>query len=499
MIETIQDILGGQDVRQNLSSLRQELKEEGARGLETLAAAMKENREKWLALLKDEDAKIRKNAALLIGDSGLPEFLDALYEAYERETQLFVKSSYLKALGNLDYSKYLESLKERVKKLAEKEFTPENNKHAAEELKALSELIIHAEGISRHRFTGLKDRTEVILTANRLHREVTAGLLEQKAGLSGNKVKLLPAGVRFETDSIDPIMSVRTFQELLFRVPGMKTCPADADAAAVSVSESGLLDFLEKCHDGGAPFYFRIEVRSKLPLDKKSRFAKKLSAGIERLTGRKLINSPSAYEAELRFIANKEGNFNVAVKLHTIQDDRFSYRGSIIAAGMKPVNAALLVELARPFMKKDAKVLDPFCGSGTLLIERQKAVPGNTAYGIDVLADAIEAARRNTEAAGQIIHYINRDFFDFTHDYLFDEIITDMPFALGQMTQEGVRSIHERFLDRARDFLTQDGALIVYTHNPEALNWMARRKGYTVIKQFLISEKDGTGLIILKP
>ena len=67
-------------------------------------------------------------------------------------------------------------------------------------------------------------------------------------------------------------------------------------------------------------------------------------------------------------------------------------------------------------MKEDAQVLDPFCGVGTMLIERHKAVRANTSYGIDILEEAVLKARENAEAAKQVIHFVNRDFFEFTHD-----------------------------------------------------------------------------------
>ena len=62
-----------------------------------------------------------------------------------------------------------------------------------------------------------------------------------------------------------------------------------------------------------------------------------------------------------------------------------------------------------------------------MLIERDRLVPAREMYGIDIFGEAIVKARENTQAAGTRVWYINRDFFDFTHDYKFDEIITDMP------------------------------------------------------------------------
>ena len=102
-----------------------------------------------------------------------------------------------------------------------------------------------------------------------------------------------------------------------------------------------------------------------------------MSAELERLTRRRLINSPSDYEIELRLIENKTGRLNVLVKYNTINDTRFAYRKESVAASIKPVNAALFVELAKDYMIPDAQVLDPFCGVGTMLIERQMKVKAN--------------------------------------------------------------------------------------------------------------------------
>jgi tRNA G10 N-methylase Trm11 len=96
-------------------------------------------------------------------------------------------------------------------------------------------------------------------------------------------------------------------------------------------------------------------------------------------------------------------------------------------------------------MKEGAQVLDPFCGAGTMLIERHKAVRAYTSYGVDIQEDAVRKARKNTEAAGMAAHYINRDFFQFRHDYLFDEVITDMPFQMGHVTEEEIYGLYLRF------------------------------------------------------
>ena len=185
------------------------------------------------------------------------------------------------------------------------------------------------------------------------------------------------------------------------------------------------------------------------------------------------------------------------IKLFTLKDERFSYRKEVIPTSIKAVNAALTVKLAQPYMKEGAQVLDPFCGVGTMLIERHKAVKAGTMYGLDILEEAIEKARENTAAAGQIIHYINRDFFDFKHEYLFDEIITNMPFKIGRKTEEEIENLYEAFFSSTKKVLKDDGIMILYSHNAGHVKKMAPANWFTVSETFEISLKEGTYVFVL--
>ena len=195
---------------------------------------------------------------------------------------------------------------------------------------------------------------------------------------------------------------------------------------------------------------------------------------------------------------NKDGRFNVMVKLFTLEDNRFDYRKEVVAASIRPVNAALLVQVAKEYMMEDARVLDPFCGVGTMLIERQKKINADTSYGLDIFEEAIEKARRNTEAAGQLIHYVNRDCFTFTHEYLFDEIFTNMPFAQGRKTPAEIYDIYVRFFETAGELVTPNGMIMLYTHDKAYVDKLALKEGYVVLKKCQINVKEDTWLYVLK-
>ena len=492
----LENIMNGIDVRQNLSQLRQEIKETNKKNeLLDLIDDDSELINGMKQLLDSEDAKTRKNAALLMGDLEIDEFCDSLFKGYQAEDQMFVKSAYLNALKSFNYFAYLSDFKNRLAELAETTLTVENKKHVEEEMRALTELIVEVEGITTHTFGGFNEDYDCILLTNRLHTNVTEAQLVE---ISGCEARSFNAGVEVKTNHLFDILPIRTYSELLFTIKGMKNCEMDAIKAAATISSSDLLNVLKKAHSGTTPFYFRVEIKSKIPLDKKSIFAKKFSSELERLSSRQLLNSPTNYEFEIRLIENKIGNFNVLVKFNTIKDERFDYRVENISSSIKPVNAALLVALAKDYMIDNARVLDPFCGVGTMLIERQKIVKANTSYGIDILSDAINKAKINTEAAGQIIHYINRDFFDFTHEYVFDEIFTNMPFRIGRKTEEEIYELYRKFFDKAKEFLTQDGTIIMYSHNRDYVSQLTKENRFTIVKEFEIMDKEETFLFIIK-
>ena len=76
-------------LRENLSLLKSEIKDPAEK--EKLLALVGDGA-LLLDLLKEEEPKVRKNAALLLGDLGLQQAVEPLWNAYEWEATLFVKS-----------------------------------------------------------------------------------------------------------------------------------------------------------------------------------------------------------------------------------------------------------------------------------------------------------------------------------------------------------------------------------------------------------------------
>lgn len=443
------------NVRENLSALRQFIKEQDKK--EKALKQVEKQEALYLSFLKDEDAKTRKNAALLLGNLMYQNALEDLYEAYTSESQMFVKASYLQAIGEIDAREKLPYLKRSLECLLNSNIEPENQKHVDEEIRALRKILIRTEGIQRHTPDIRQKKVKVILITNRTQRETIRRTID--CGLAA----LHPLGVQVETEELEKLLQLRTFREVVFPLPIKGFISNDPVEAANVIWKSDVISLLNDLHIEGGEYYFRIECKSAMDLQKRSTFTRKMAAELERVSKGQLINSTSDYEVELRLIANKEGMFFPCLRLLTIKDTRFDYRKNAIAASIHPSTAALIMELAKDYLKENAQIIDPFCGVGTMLIERNKKVPAREIYGIDLFGEAISYARENTDCAGMHVNYIHRDFMDFKHNYLFDEIVTNMP-QRGQRTKQEMDTFYHAFFEKAKTHLSNGAVIIMYTN-----------------------------------
>lgn len=482
-----------ENLRENLVELRKKIKDAAAK--EQLMLLIGDG-SLLLELLEEEDPKVRKNAAMILGEMEWTGAADALVTAYEREQILFVKSAYLKALAYLDITAYQEQFKTRMEELLSYTPAAEEKKHIDEEVRALGRLLEKAEENTEHTFTGLKNPHEMLLVTGHTRTDVTLKEIGELPADVRRKTAKHPLGVAVYTRDVRAMANLRTYRELLFPIR-LKQEAEQAEVLADEVWQSGIGDFLKECHKQGTPFRFRVEIRADMENDKRASFAKKFAIQLERVSARWLINSTGDYETEIRLIKKKDGSFAPFLKLYTIPMRRFSYRKNVVAASIHPSLAAMLVSLAKPYLKENAQILDPFCGVGTMLIERDIAQPAREKYGIDIFGPAIEGARENASLAGEKINFIHRDYFDFKHDYLFDEIITNMP-VRGKQSRSEMDALYASFFEKSKEILAPGGVMIFYSNEEGMVKKQLRlHTEYRLIQEFVISEKRHFSLYIV--
>ena len=167
--------------------------------------------------------------------------------------------------------------------------------------------------------------------------------------------------------------------------------------------------------------------------------------------------------------------------------------------GAAPYAELLVVKLkpAKPYLKENAQIIDPFCGVGTMLIERDIRVPAREKYGTDIFGEAIDGARENAALAGEQINFIHRDFFDFRHDYLFDEIVTNMP-VRGKMTREQLDRLYEKFFRKALTILEKEAVIVMYTGEIGFVKKQLRlHREFSLLEEYCMQSKTGCYLFII--
>lgn len=488
--EYYDQILAGNDVRANLIALRAELKEE--KNKRAFAYLLGGDFTALCGLLKDTDPKVRRNAARILGLLESEDVLPILLGAYEKEETLFVRADYLKAMEMMDCSTYTGYFETQLAKMRAVEYRPEEQKHASEEIRQLQSLILKNGKIRQHRFAGEQAEADVILVTNRCQREVTA------RQITTGKRSLLAGGVRVRGANLGEILKIRTYSELLFPLE-TRTLQQDAPEQIGALVYAAVLGLAESLYEGDDPYRFRIELKSRIAPEKKGNYIRKISDGLEKASEGRLINSVTDYELELRLLEKKDGTFVPMLKCCTIPDRRFTYRKQVVASSIAPVNAALTAELARPWLKEGAQILDPFCGVGTMLVERNWAVPAGAMYGIDIFGEAIEKARTNTAHCNRNLYYINKDFFEFEHEYLFDEVITDMPQVTAAKPKAEIRALYLDFFRKIPEFLKEEAVLVLYATEPQfAQAAMDLTTGFCLEKKFMINEKNNTSVLVIR-
>ncbi len=120
------------------------------------------------------------------------------------------------------------------------------------------------------------------------------------------------------------------------------------------------------------------------------------------------------------------------------QDRENQHRPFSSPVSIDPVQARLLVNLAE--VKPGEKVLDPFCGTGGILIEA--GLCGVAVYGTDIQSKMVEGSEENLEEYGVIAHDIREMSVEDAVEELdqdFEAVITDLPYGKASFKESDVK------------------------------------------------------------
>ncbi|MFT4313251.1 MAG: methyltransferase [Candidatus Woesearchaeota archaeon] len=223
------------------------------------------------------------------------------------------------------------------------------------------------------------------------------------------------------------------------------------------------------------------------------------------------VQNPSTH-VRIQYLQNK---LFICIDCHPKNLEKREYKIYTQPTTIRSSIAANMVLYARP--QKNDKILDPFCGCGTIPIEAgffcaqksprfyEKDLPilrikEFSAYtekffadidtqsknhemtqqiiGADILGKSVDATKKNAKIAGILSHLsIIRSDVDWI-DTKFEpksisKVITVPPFY-AEHNQKKLTKTYTQFFKRSHDFLTDDGKIYLLTNNPEFLSPIAQ-------------------------
>lgn len=457
MVEKIiSQIAAGEDVRGNISRLRRMLEEHPKdRGLCITEDAMG----LWERCLADEDPKARKNTASLYRDLA-PALMEeqraqaaaVLYRAYAQEATLFVRSFYLKALEAMDAELPVDELSRRLQELAETDSESVDVKHIREERRMLERLVGGGKA-APHRFLGCRRPRMVMLCCEPEGMSVLADSLRGESAQT-------PWGIRLMHRPGDRLEENRLYDKMLFQLRMRKGEVLTPQTMGEGIASSELLAFCREVFDGEERYTFRLTAACLPGETADVRWVKQSSFVIEEQTKGQMKNDRENPQIELYVFPRRDGGYMLYAGIPQVGQQRFSYRRHVEPTSMAPLAAARMAAMCRPYMKEHVRVLDPLCGVGTLLIERNKICAAVESCGVELFGRAVDGARENTAAAGLDIRYTNRDYFEYSSKRPFDEIITEFPRFLGENRGQA-DAFYRRFFSRTAEIAAADAWLFL--------------------------------------
>ena len=462
---------------QEILSLVRALKDDPVGALSALTAySKKQAAREWIdrllsdrspiyAIFKSPEPKARKNAARLLGALGNAGDTEALVLALKEETTRFVVPSLLLALGAVGSA----GAKAAIEAYSVPAAADESEiKHVGEISEAKKKALATFD-----RELPLPEQKKLDAPANILAVSPAgfAPILQKELSALGLPGEVIKDGVLVSTADLARLYRARCLQEAI--IPIAEGLPIDPSAIAAAAEQSLKRPYRIELHGyaGDRAAFIRTLSRA-------------LGGG----------DNPSHYLDELRIVCSARNLCSVWVKPCNVPDHRFDYRKQAISASIAPSTAACLVRYALPFVSADGsriRAFDPFCGSGTLLLELEKAVPGSALLGADISENALSAARINAQAARSGARFIKKDILRFEPKEAFDLVITNMPFGNRVGSHETNDPLYHGFIHLLPKLLSPGGAALLYTMEHRLLADCLKKEPALKIASELTTEAGG--------
>lgn len=434
-------------------------------------------------LITSEDAKTRKNTYITIGNSQNEKLKPFLISAIKTETTFFAIPSLILALGNFKNS--LEIINE-FKSNLNLDDCPEKIKTEIELtfFKAIDKQSEHNE-LS---FKGFNKNLNFLLTTQKNLKEC----LRTEIGNNLSQ-KEIDEGIIVSTPDINSIFKFRCFYKcLIFNENLYKINKNYQEISKNLINLIKNIDFLS-IFDNFSKINYRIS--SNVKNNEISKFI--YSTISENFSY--MQNSPSKYDIEI-ILEEVNDKLSIFINPTFYKDTRFNYRIEDLPASINPVTSAIVNKFTTKYIKNPANVLDPFCGTSTMLIEHSFINRNATLYGVDISKFATEKSFKNANSLNIKLNLTHSDILKFNSDIKFDLIVSNLPFGTRVGNHKNNLALYENFVKLLPQFLSKNSYAFLYSTEVKLLTKLiTANKNLTLIKKHTLESGNmNPSLFIVK-
>lgn len=201
---------------------------------------------------------------------------------------------------------------------------------------------------------------------------------------------------------------------------------------------------------------------------------------LDRLPAWRLVEDDAQIEVWVSLVG---AELVVGIRLSDRSMRQREYRNASLPAALKPTVAHAMVRLSEP--REDDVVLDPMCGSGTILIERARAARYRLLLGGDSDEAAVMAARDNIGPRYKPIELRRWDARQLPlEDASVSAIITNLPFGKQIGTPEENRTLYPALLAEWVRVLRDGGRMVLLTGDKTLLRRaVQQQRRLTMVRQ----------------
>jgi tRNA (guanine6-N2)-methyltransferase len=275
-------------------------------------------------------------------------------------------------------------------------------------------------------------------------------------------------------DSLSPLLSLRTVDDVFLYVatwPHMDRARSTLNILKESSAQLNLhpaLAVCEQIRSIQSPPTFSVTANFVGKRNYNTDEIKQAcAAGVSERQGWVYSEDDAKADLNLRVFIEGEAAV-VGVRLGARSLSRRPYKQGHVPGSLKPVVAAALLTLAE--VSPGARIIDPCCGAGTILIEAKSS--NVIAFGGDIDLQAITAARFNATQADTTVHLQHWDARALPiSNKSVEHVISNLPWGRAVSTDVSLQVLYQEITDEIERVLIPGGGTVLLTNLPQLVQF----------------------------